>query len=95
LPEIDPATLDAARKIIEQHERTKKVDVLKTQNEQLEQALEMALTRTQGDVELAADLFERWCESDSQMRDGLLRPLIREAIERRLAAIPRTEPKLV
>jgi hypothetical protein len=92
LPEIDPATLDAARKIIEQHERTKNVDVRKVQNEQLEQALEMALTRNSGDIEGAANLFERWCESDSQMRDGLLRPLIREAIERRLAAIPRAEP---
>lgn len=92
MAQIDEATVAAARLIIEQAERAKKFDVRKVQSERLEQALEMALTRTDGNVEEAANLFERWCESDSTMRDDLLRPLIREAIELRLAKIPRAEP---
>jgi hypothetical protein len=55
----------------------------------LEQLLEMALTRTAGNADEAATLFLRWSEQDSQVRD-LLKPLIREAIENRLAKIPRS-----
>jgi hypothetical protein len=98
LAELDPAIVEAARQIIAQAEQTKKVDIRQVQHERVQQALEMAWTRTQGEpnqLDAAVNLFERWCESDSQMRDGLLKPLIREAIELRLAAIPKAEPKLV
>jgi hypothetical protein len=92
LAELDPALVETARQIVAQAEQAKKIDVRKIQNERVEQTLEMALTRTQGDVSLAADLVLRWCEADSQVRDQVLQPLIRIALEDRLAAIPRAEP---
>jgi hypothetical protein len=96
MAEIDPATLEAARQIVAAAENQQRISTATGQNERLEQALEMALARTQGEpnqTEAAANLFERWCEQNSDMRD-LLRPLIREAIEARLQKIPRAEPEV-
>lgn len=61
--------------------------------EPVERYLEMALTRMHGDVQLAANLFFQWTEQDAQVKESL-KPIIQEAIERRLAAIPKTEPNL-
>lgn len=90
--EIDAATLEAARLIVQQAEQAKQNKTRAASNERLEQALEMALTRTQGNVEEAANLFEGWCNSDSTIREQLLQPLIREVLEARLAKIPKADP---
>ena len=57
----------------------------------LEESLKRALGRAKGDTEVAAALFIRWCEQDSQIAD-LLQPIVKEAIEARLSKISRTEP---
>jgi hypothetical protein len=93
MAEIDPATLEAARQIVAAAERQQRAQTITGQNERLEQTLEMALVRMQGDVDAAATLFERWCEQNSDVRE-LLRPLIHEAIEARLHKIPRVEPEV-
>lgn len=62
-------------------------------NESAERYLEMALSRMQGDVTAAANLFFVWTEQDSGVRESL-RPIIQEAIEARLAKIPQAEPDL-
>ena len=91
MAETDPTLVEAARTLVAEDERLKKEIAKHTTNERLDQLLEMALTRMDGDVEKAANLFERWCEQDDQVR-AIRLPLIREAIELRLAKIPHVEP---
>lgn len=55
----------------------------------LEESLKRALGRAKGDTEVAAALFIRWCEQDSQIAD-LLQPIVKEAIESRLASLVET-----
>lgn len=87
MSETDPALVEAARTLIAEDERTKKEAARNITNERLDQLLEMALTRMDGDAAMAANLFQRWTEQDDQVRK-LLQPLIQEAIEARLAKIP-------
>jgi hypothetical protein len=94
MAETDPALVEAARLLVAEDERTKKDTARREANERLEQTLEMALTRIDGDIDRAANLFQRWCEQDDGVRN-LLQPLIREAIEGRLARMPKAEAKLV
>jgi hypothetical protein len=89
---IDPTTLEAARRIIADHDNSQKEAIRRQSNERLEQTLEMAMMRMGGDPEMAANLFQRWSEQDDGVRE-LLKPLIREAIEGRLARIPRPDFK--
>ena len=46
--------------------------------------LDKALEKTNNDPQRAADLFHIWAQQSSEVRDSL-RPLIEEAIQRRLA----------
>jgi hypothetical protein len=93
MAETDPALIEAARTLVAEDERTKKETVRRNASERLDQLLEMALTRMDNNVEMAANLFVRWSEQDDQVRK-LLQPLVQEAIEARLAKIPKTEPNL-
>lgn len=52
-------------------------------NESVETYLKMAWNRMKPDVDRAANLFIKWTEQDSQVRESL-NPLIEEAITARL-----------
>lgn len=49
----------------------------------LDQQLDAAYARTNGDAAAAARLFLRWAESDSQIRD-LIPPVVESYIEQRM-----------
>jgi RecB family exonuclease len=91
----DAAILAAARKLVAAQEAEAALAEAskRAQVEHLEVALKMALTRMMGDIEAAANLFERWCEQDPEVR-ALLQPLIREALTARLTAIPKAEAEV-
>jgi hypothetical protein len=95
MSESDAAVLAAARRIVAQQEAEAALaeEAKRAHAERLEESLKMALTRTGNDVSAAAGLFLAWCQQDSQVAK-LLEPIITEAIERRLAAIPTAEPEL-
>jgi hypothetical protein len=93
--ESDAAILAAARKLVaaQEVEAAQAETAKRAQSEHLEVALKMALNRMSGDVEAAANLFDRWCEADPEVR-ALLQPLIREALTARLTAIPKAEAEV-
>lgn len=53
--------------------------------------LALALEKMENDADKAANLFYAWTEQSSEVRESL-KPLIREAIDRRLAALAETKP---
>ena len=53
--------------------------------------LALALDRMEGDAEKAAGLFMAWTEQNSEVREAL-KPLVREAIERRIAEVSSAKP---
>jgi hypothetical protein len=85
--ETDPALVAAARALVAEDERLKKETVVRANYERLDQLLEMAMTRMDGNKEMAANLFVRWAEQDDSVR-ALLQTLAIEAIEVRLSKIP-------